>query len=152
MEADMPCLLENIFLNCSKEFALKTVATIDFMKWIDPNFGLNTQIVLQNERMIRSISNVPGIGNVEVERLSLPEIDTIITQRRPPLGPFIYQLSIQRFIDHGEGTLLEWKNEFELNDENKAREGTITSYIRANDVLVLKKTQEYFLRASAKER
>ena len=65
----MPCLLENIFLSCAKELALKTVATIDFMKWIDPNFGPNTQIVLQNERMIRSISNVPGIGNVEIERI-----------------------------------------------------------------------------------
>jgi hypothetical protein len=60
----MPKIIEEIILNCSREKAFSEISTIDFMKKIDPNFGLNTEIILQNERLMRSLSKVEKVGNI----------------------------------------------------------------------------------------
>ncbi|MCX5974547.1 MAG: hypothetical protein NTU59_07785, partial [Coprothermobacterota bacterium] len=118
----MPKISEEILLDCTKETAFSEIVTVDFMKSIDPNFGLNTEIIFQNERLLRSLSKVERIGDVEIEKIIIPESFTIVTQRRPPLAPFIYQLSIQILSEHKDGSLLKWLNEFELDEDNKPKE------------------------------
>jgi hypothetical protein len=131
-------------LKCSKEKAFSEISTVDFMKKIDPNFGLNTEILLQNKRIIRSLSKVEKVGNVEIERVIIPENFIIITQRRPPLAPFVYQISLQLFFDHKDGVLLKWINDFELDENNKPKEEFILSFIKKNDNNNLQNTQNYF--------
>jgi hypothetical protein len=138
----MPRIVAQISLNCPKQVAFQHMATVEFMRAIDPNFALDTQILLETPRLIRSISKVKGIGDVEIERLLLPEISTIVTQRRPPLGPFVYQLSIQRLIDHPEGTVLQWTDEFELDGKNKGMEPVILGHLQRNDQANLEKTRQ----------
>lgn len=140
----MPKIYEEIILNCSRERAFNEISTVDFMKKLDPNYGLNTELILQNERLIRSISNVEKIGNVEIERIIIPENFTIITQRRPPLAPFIYQISLQLFIVYEDRVLLKWLNEFELDANNKSREEYILSAVKRNDFLNLQKIQSLY--------
>jgi hypothetical protein len=65
-----------------------------------------------------------------------------VTQRRPPLSPFLFQLSIQLFEDFQGGTLLKWIDEFELDSENKPREDKVLFYIQANDMRNLQKMKE----------
>ena len=139
----MPSLNEEILLDGAKETVFTEIVTIDFMKDLDSNFGFNTKILFQNQRLIRSLSKVDRIGDVEIERIIIPETFTIITQRRPPMAPFIYQLTIQILCDYKKGTLLKWINEFELDEDNKPREEMIVSIIRKNDILNLQKTQKY---------
>ena len=144
----MPRIYDEIILPCSKEMAFREIASVAFMKSVDPNYGIDTEVLFQNERLIRSVSRIKGIGDVEIERLAVPEANVIITQRRPPLGPFEYQLSIQTFKDNSTGTLLQWTNEFELNEENKEKEEVITSHIARNDHLILQKTKNYMANRS----
>jgi hypothetical protein len=137
----MPVIHEELIVHCTKDTAFGELASTGFMKKIDPNYGLDTRILFQNERLIRSVSRVAGIGEVEIERLMVPEVGAIITQRRPPLGPFVYQLSIQAIREHPDGCLLEWTNEFELTEESRAREAVIYSRIQDNDRANLQRTQ-----------
>jgi hypothetical protein len=146
----MPRIEEEVLLKCTREIAFRELADIDFMRRLDPNFGLDTEILFHNARLLISLSKVKGIGNVQIERVTLPEVFTLITERRPPMAPFTYQLSIQMLFDHAGGTLLKWIDEFELDSDNKQREGAILSYIRTNDVANLRKTQEHLACLSEK--
>ncbi len=134
----MPRIEEQVLFSFPKEAVFKQIASIDFMKAIDPNFGRNTAVLFHNDRLMRSVSKVEGIGDVEIERITIPETFAIIIQRRQPMPPFIYQLSIQRLSDCGEGSLLRWTNEFELDADNKHREAVIASILKRNDDLNLK--------------
>ena len=113
------------------------------MKALDTNFGRNTTILFRNERLLRSTSKVEGIGDVEIERISFPEAFTIMTQRRHPMSPFVYQLSIQMLSDHVEGTLLKWTDEFELDTDNVHCEQAILAIIRRNDIVNLQNIQKH---------
>ncbi|MGA2240290.1 MAG: hypothetical protein ABSG74_13870 [Candidatus Bathyarchaeia archaeon] len=138
----MPKIDEQIVISFPKEAVFKQITSTDFMKAIDPNFGHNTTVLFENERLMRSISKVEGIGDVEIERITIPEAFAIITQRRQPLPPFIYQLSIQILFDHNEETLLKWTNEFELDPNNQHREAAIVSILRRNDAMNLKNMEK----------
>jgi hypothetical protein len=143
----MPRIVEHITLPCTKETALKAIGSVAFMKNIDLNYGTSTTVLLENGRVIRSVSVVEGIGPVEIERLMIPEANVIITQRRPPMGPFVYQLTIQAFTDSPGGTLLEWTDEYELNGESREKEDMIRSIIVKNDKSILEKTRAYLERS-----
>jgi hypothetical protein len=140
----MSRIYEEIQLNCNKEAVFKEITSVDFMKSIDSNYGLNTTILFENERLLRSVSKVERIGSIEIERINIPETFTIITQRRQPLPPFIYQISIQILCDKKDATLLKWINEFELDIENKSKEELILSFIKKNDLNNLEKTKQHF--------
>ena len=140
----MPAIYDEVVLECCKEDAFKEISTVAFMKSIDPNFGRDTIVLVENRRLIRSVSRVKGIGDVEIERVMFPEVSAIVTHRRPPLGPFTYQLSIQLLTDHKDGCLLRWTNEFELNEENRPRQEAILGYIRKNDRENLVKIRLHF--------
>ncbi len=139
----MPKISEEIILNCSKEKAFAEFASLDFMKKID-SVTLNTEILFQNERLLRFLSKGTPSGDVEIERVIIPENFTLVSIKRPPLTPFIYQLSIKVFYDHKDGTLLKHINEFELEDKFKSKETMILSVIKKNDILNLQNTQNYF--------
>jgi hypothetical protein len=134
LEDFMPTINEHVVLSLPKKAAFQKITSVDFMKALDSNFGQNTTILFQNERLMRSVSKVEGIGDIEIERITIPEVFTIITQRRQPMVPFIYQISLQILSDHTEGSLLSWINEFELDTDNKQREAAILSIIRRNDI------------------
>jgi hypothetical protein len=135
---------EEIVLNCPVEKAFAEITTVDFMKRLDPNYGKDTAVILQNERLIRSVSKVENIGDVEIERIIIPESFTIVTERRPPMGPFVYQISLQIFGKCENGTTMLWVNEFELDKDHKMREDYILSAITGNDKLNLNKICNYF--------
>ena len=139
----MPIIHLEIFIEHSKEFVFSRISSIDFMRAVDPNFGMNTIVLFQNERLLRTRSKIERIGEVEIERIYLPETFTIITQRRRPLEPFVFQLSIIALIDQEAGTTLKWTDEFELNAENADRGKTILSIIENNDSQNLLRTKEY---------
>jgi hypothetical protein len=139
----MPRTDEQVLFSLPKETVFKQITSIDFMKAIDPNLGYNTTILFQDERVLRSVSKVEGIGDVEIERITIPETFVIVTQRRQPMPPFLYQISIQMLSDHDEGSSLRWINEFELDTQNKNREATITAIIRRNDIGNLQRMQKH---------
>lgn len=139
----MPRISEEIILNCSREKAFNEISKADFMKEIDPA-ALNTEILFRNERLIHTISRGTPSGDVELEMVIIPENFTIVLMRRPPLTPFVYQLSIKTFSEHKDGTLLKHINEFELADNFKPGEEMVLSVIKQNDILNLQRTKDYF--------
>lgn len=138
----MPRIREEIIIARPKDEVFMRLSRIDFMKALDPNFGASTEILFRNERLLRSASMVDGVGRVEIERIFLPEAFAIVTQRRPPLGPLSFQLSVQALSDSGDATLLDFTNEFETCVEFKEREAAIEATIRSNDRANLRRTKE----------
>ncbi len=137
----MPRIHEEIVLDYPKESVFKQISSVDFMRAIDPNFGCSTVVLFQDQRLMRTRSTIERIGDVEIERINIPETHTIVTQRRQPMAPFIYLVSMQILFDHEKGTLLKWKNEFELDADNKHKEEVILGILRRNDVANLQSIQ-----------
>jgi hypothetical protein len=137
----MPSIHEEIVLDYPKESVFKQISSIDFMLAIDPNFGRSTVVLFHDDRLMRTRSTIEKIGDVEIERITIPETYTIVTQRRQPMAPFIYQISIQILLDHDKGTLLKWNDEFELDVDNKHKEEAILGILRRNDVANLQNIQ-----------
>lgn len=140
----MPKIYEEIVLNCPGEKVFAEISSVEFMKKLDPNYGTDTEVLLQNERLIRSVSNVQNIGSVEIERIIIPESFTLVTQRRPPMGPFVYQISLQILRECENGSTMVWIDEFELDWSFKPREEFILSVITENDKLNINKIRNYF--------
>jgi len=138
----MPRIHEEIVIARPKGEVYDRLTRLDFMKELDRNFGASTEILFQNDRLLRSVSTVDGVGRVEIERIFLPEAFAILTQRRPPLGPLSFQLSVQVLSDSGDATLLSFTNDFETSGEYKDREAAIESVIRTNDASNLRRTKE----------
>jgi hypothetical protein len=141
----MPKIHLELTVERERQLVFSKMASIDFMRAIDPNFGGSTIVLFQNNRILRSCSTVERIGEVEIERISLPEVFMFITQRRRPLEPFIFQLSILELTVQEGGTLMKWTNEFELNVESPDREKVIFALIEKNDKQNLFKTKSYLL-------
>ncbi len=139
----MPKICEEIILKCPREKAFNEMAAAEFMKKIDP-VAANTEILFRNERSLRTISRGTPSGDVELERIIIPENFSLVTIRMPPLAPFAYQLTVKIFLEHKDGTLLKHINEFELDDNFKSREEMILSAIKKNDILNLERTRSYF--------
>ncbi len=140
----MPKISEEIILNRPINEVFNEIPSIEFMKKIDPNSFKNIEIKFQNERLLRFVSKGTPSGDIEIERICIPENYTIITKRLVPLAPFIYQISFKFLIQHSKETLLKTVNEFELDENNKSKEGMLVSIIRKNDILNLQNTKNYF--------
>lgn len=140
----MPIIKEEIWLNCSPERAFNEISDLDFAKKINPNSGLNNQIIFQNERIIRYLLKVANVGEWESERVIIPETHTIITQRRNPLAPFKFMVVLHIFKANQKGTLFTYIEEFELFPENKAQENRIISDIMRKVGPNLNNIKEFF--------
>jgi hypothetical protein len=141
----MPKFHLELTVDRARELVFSKISSIDFMRAIDPNFGESTIVLFQNDRILRTCSKIERIGEVEIERISLPETFMFITQRRRPLEPFIFQLSILELMVQDGGTLLKWTNEFELSAESAVREKAISAIIEKNDTQNLFHTKAYLL-------
>lgn len=140
----MPVIREEILLNCTPDQAFHEIADLNFVKRLNPNSGLDNQIIFQNERIIRYRLKVANVGEWESERVMIPENHTIITQRRSPLAPFKYMAALHIFKACPTGTLFTYIEEFELLPENLERETEIINDIMSKVGPNLNKIKEYF--------
>jgi hypothetical protein len=140
----MPIIQEEVILNKKRNYVFEEMKTSNFMKKIDNNYGNNTTVILENNRILRSVSKIDKVGEVEIERIIIPESYTIITQRRKPMIPFLYQVSIQILKEEANITILTWINEFELDEVNKDKEVSYLSIIERNDIKNIGRIKEYF--------
>jgi hypothetical protein len=145
MEASVARICGEVVLKRTKENAFREISSADFAKKIDSNFAhLNIEILFQNERFLRTLVKLENVGNLDMERIYIPENYTIISQRKPPMIPFVYFLGIQMLFDHKDGALLKWVEEFEISDDNKSKEEGIVSRLEQNEILHFQKVQNYF--------
>ena len=141
----MPKICGEIVLKCSKEVAFNEITSLDFTKKIDPNLdNLNIEILFQNERFLRTLTKLGKFGNIDMEKIFIPETFTIIAQRKPPMPPFVYFSGLQMLYDHKDGALLKWVEEFEIDADNKSKEQGIVSRFEQNEILHFQKVQNYF--------
>jgi hypothetical protein len=142
-EAIMSIISESVSVKVPRNDVFLMIKTEDFMRKVDSNFGNDTKVILKTDRVIRSISSIEKIGNVEIERVYLPEVYSIITQRRNPLDPFKYQISMMFIEERVNETKINWINDFELEDGMENKLEYIKSIIRQNDIKHLEKTKQY---------
>ena len=141
----MPKISGNVVLACSKERAFSEISSIDFAEKMDLTFGSpQKEILFHNERLLRTITKVPAVGNVDMERIYIPERFTIISLRRSPMLPFTYFVGLQMLSDHEAGALLEWVAEFGIDAENASKEEGILAGLEKHEVLQFEKVRSYF--------
>ena len=140
----MPVISEEILLSCTPNQAFLEIADLNFAKKLNPNSGLDNQIIFQNERIVRYRLKVANVGEWESERVMIPETHTIITQRRSPLAPFKFMVVLHIFKACPTGTLFTYIEEFELLPENQERETEIFTDIMRKVGPNLNKIREYF--------
>ena len=134
-----------IVLKRSKEHVFSDIIAIDFAARLDPRLAtIDRRIVFQNERVLRTVSLFEGIGSVEMEYVYIPEKLTVVTQRRPPLAPFVYLIAFQMLHDHPNGALLRWVEEFEIDADNQSNEKGIASRFERNEIQHFQKVQDYY--------
>jgi hypothetical protein len=141
----MPKISGEIILKCSKEKVFNEMTSVDFTKKLDPSLAnLNVEILFQNERLIHTLTKLEKFGNIVMEKVKIPENFTILSQRKPPMMPFVYFLGLQILDDYKDGSILKWTEEFEIDAENKAKEEGIVSRLEQNEILHFQKVQNYF--------
>lgn len=140
----MPKIIEEIFLKCPPERAFSEIADMQFVKKINPDSGIENEVVFQNNRLIRYKLKVNNAGIWESERVIIPESLTIVTQRRSPLAPFKYMTVLHIFKKHESGTLLSYMEEFEMDEENMERESEVMNDILKKIDPNMKKIEKYF--------
>jgi len=134
-----------IVLKHSKEQVYSDIIALDFAARLDPKVAtVDRRILFQNERVLRTVSLFQGIGNVEMEYIYIPEKLTVVTQRRPPLAPFVYLIALQMLCDHENGSLLRWVEEFEIDADNHLKEEGIASKFERNEIQHFQKVQDYY--------
>jgi hypothetical protein len=141
----MPKISGEVVLNCSKEEAFRKISAPDFAEKMDLYFkSPEKEIVFQNERMLRTRTRIENVGQVDMERVYIPESSTILSLRRPPMAPFSFFLGLQILSDHEDGALLRWVEEFGMDDENKPKEAGIVSGLEKHERLQFEKIRAYF--------
>ncbi len=137
-------IMEEVILNCSPEKAFSEIADMQFVKKINPNAGIENEVIYQNKRLVRYKLKVSNVGVWESERIIIPESLTILTQRRNPLAPFKYMTVLHVFKKHESGTLLRYMEEFEMDSENIKRECEVLNDIFKKIGPNMKKIEQYF--------
>ncbi len=140
----MPVINERIILKCKPEEAFCQISKLEFMDKINPKAGLNTSVIFKNDRIIRYVLNVEGVGSWESERVLIPENNIIVTQRRNPLKPFQYMVIVHAFKEHPQGTCFTYVEEFEVDKENADKEEQIYQDISKKVRPNLEKIADYF--------
>ncbi len=140
----MPKILEEVFLKCPPERAFSEIADMQFVKKINPDAGIDNEVIFENNRLIRYKLKVNNVGVWESERVIIPESLTILTQRRTPLAPFKYMTVLHVFKKQESGTLLSYMEEFEMDEENIKRESEVLNDILKKIGPNIKKIEQYF--------
>ena len=135
---------ESTLLNCEPERAFREMADLDFVKKINPESGLDTEILFQNQRLVRYKLTVENVGTWESERVIIPEALTLVTQKRTPLSPFRYLVVIHCFHPHPEGTLFEYTEEFAMDENNLDKEQKVYEDISKKIKPMFAKIRNYF--------
>jgi hypothetical protein len=144
----MPKICGEVLLKCSREKAFQEIASIDFAEKMDLSFKSPPKnIVFQNERMLRTVTKIENVGDVDMERVYIPESYTIVSQRKPPMAPFVFFIGLQILCDHKDGALLKWIEEFEVDAQNKPRENGIWLGLEKHEQLQFQKVRDYFERS-----
>jgi hypothetical protein len=134
-----------IVLKCSREKVFGEMSLAGFAKKLDPaSANLNVEILFQNDRLLRTLTKIENIGNIDMEKVKIPENFTMVSLRKPPMAPFAYFIGILIFLDHKEGTLLKWIEEFEVDADNKSKEEGIAKRLEQNENLHFQKVRNYF--------
>jgi hypothetical protein len=144
MEATMCVIIESIEIAKKREDVFRVIKTTRFMKLIDANEWQEFSIQIENDRILRTISLLEKVGKIETEKLFIPEVFTIISQRRDSLSPFTYQIVIQMLEDKNGSTILKWIIEFEMEEKMKDKESYFASIIKSHAQKNLGKISEYF--------
>jgi hypothetical protein len=135
---------ESTLLKCKPGRAFKEMADLNFVKKINPKSGLGTEILFQNQRLVRYKLTVENVGTWESERVIIPEALTLVTQKRKPLAPFRYLVVIHCFHPHPEGTLFEYTEEFEMDENNLDKEQKVFGDISKKIKPMFAKIRNYF--------
>jgi hypothetical protein len=139
----MGAIRESVVVDGNREEVFGRIKGIEFIKRIDPNAGQDTEVVLDTARVLRSVSLVDKVGTIETERVIIPELFSIVSQRRGSMSPFLYQIAIQMLEDAGARTVLKWIVDFELEDRMKDREAYFSSIIRSHARENLERARQY---------
>jgi hypothetical protein len=149
LEGNMPRINGKVVLRCSIERAYSEISSLDFADKIGLAFkSPQREVLFQNGRMTRTRIKIENVGVVEMERILIPENFTVISKRVPPMVPFSFFLGLQILVDHEDGVLLKWVEEFELDDENKAKESVIHAGLERHEREQFLEIQKYFANQS----
>jgi hypothetical protein len=140
----MGIILESAVVDGKRDEVFRKMSDADFIRKIDPNAGQGVEVSLDTARVLRSSSVVEKVGRVETERILLPELFAIVSQRRGDTSPFTYQVSIQMLGEAGEGTVVNWIVDFGLEDRMKEKEECFSSIIRSHAQGNLERARLYF--------
>lgn len=138
----MPKIEKEIFLNCSPNEAFTKMSEFNFIKQINSASGVDTNVLLQNERVIRYSITVNNVGSWESERILVPESNLIVTHRLAPLAPFKYLVVLYVFREYGHGTKFTYVEEFEVEDKSKHLERKIFTDILKKVTSILKQISD----------
>ncbi len=144
----MPKIKKEVFLGCKLEDAFAGMSSFDFIKKINSAADVETNIIYQNERVIRYKISVKGVGNWESEKILVPEANFIVVHRRMPLEPFKYMAVIYILTQSNQGTKLTYIEDFEVEDKSIHLENKILSDISKKADIILGKISDYFYAAS----
>ena len=146
----MPRISGEVILNCLREKAYNELSSFDFAERMDLSFDrTKREILFQNQRLTRTLARIENIGTVEMERILIPETFTIVSKRIPPMAPFSYFLGLQIFVERGNGAVLKWIEEFDLEEESKANEPGILAGLERHEREQFQKIGEYYDRIGA---
>ncbi len=140
----MGIILESVSVKGAREEVFGRMKDAEFIRKIDPSAGERVEVALDTPRLLRSATIVETVGRVETERLLIPELYAIVSQRRGDTSPFAYQVSIQSFEDAGERTVIKWIVDFELEDGMKSKEAYFASIIRSHAQGNLERARQLF--------
>jgi hypothetical protein len=145
LEDAMPRICGEVVLKCSKKDAFREISSIDFGDKMGLAFkSPQREILFQNARMTRTRMIIENVGVVDMERIYIFENHTIIAKRIPPMAPFSFFLGLQILVDHADGTLLKWAEEFELDAENKAKENGMLIGLEKHEREQFQRIKDYF--------
>jgi hypothetical protein len=144
VEAIMCIIYESVEVAKKREFVFAIIKTSNFSKIIDQNATQNLSIQIENDRILRTTTCLENIGPIETEKIFLPEVYTIISQRRDNLSPFKYQIIIQVLEEINDVTIIKWIIDFEMNEKMLEKESYFASIIKSHAQNNLRRISEYF--------
>jgi hypothetical protein len=144
MEAIMCIICESIEISKKRDYVFSIIKTTNFIKKVDLNTEQEFSIQLENNRILRTTSILEKVGKIETEKIFIPEVYSIISQRRDKFSPFIYQIVIQILEEKNESTILKWIIEFEMEEKMKDKELYFSSIIKSHARNNLDKISKYF--------